>query len=324
MEIHPSTNSNYASVDPNISKRIPQLGFIFHIGLYSFFGYDDIKSARRRRIQNGSEWYLERLQERSYRPVSGSENTQRNHLKYGINYNYFNAPFSITRERISEWMDICVKCRATYVLITSRHHDGFCLWNTRTTNKKTNEDIVLIFKEEAEKRGIIFGIYYSWFEFTESMTLDYFNNTCIPQINELLVYSPKMIWFDGDWNIKQKALIEYIRSMVIYFKNNGIIINDRITDSNKDVASFYVGPDRFIPNQQMSNWQSIQSIGISWGYNREQEEVDYKSGRQLFQLFNRIVELGGNLLLNIGPKHDGSLDEREARSLNDFALLLNS
>lgn len=303
---------------------IPQLGMIFHIGLYSFFGYDDIKSARRRRVGNGSEWYLERLQERSYRPVSGSDNTQKNHLKYGINYNYFNAPFSVNRERISEWMDICVKCRATYVIITTRHHDGFCLWNTKTTNKKTQEDIVLIFKEEAEKRGLIFGIYYSWFEFLETMTIDYFTRICIPQINELLTYSPRMIWFDGSWKITQKMLLEYIRNMVIFLKNNGIVINDRIGESNKDVASFYVGSDRFIPSQPMNNWQHINTIGLSWGYNKEQEDCDYKSGRQLFELLKTVVFLGGNLLLNIGPKHDGFLDSHELRSLNELSGLLKT
>ena len=244
--------------------------------------------------------------------------------QYGINYNQFSAPFSINRERISEWMDICVRCRASYVLITSRHHDGFCLWNTKTTNKKTHEDIVLIFKEEAEKRGLIFGIYYSWFEFLETMTLDYFSRICIPQINELLTYSPRMIWFDGDWKVTQKGLIDYIRNMTMYLKNNGIVINDRITESNKDVASFYVGPDRFLPSQQMSNWQHINTIGLSWGYNKEQEECDYKSGRQLFELFRNVVCLGGNFLLNIGPKHDGSLDPYELRSLNDLSLLLKN
>lgn len=304
-------------------ESLKQISFIFHIGLYSFFGYDDIKSARRRKTQNGSEWILERLQQRSYRPVSGSESAQKHFLKYGVGYNYFSAPFSVNREKIAEWMDICVKCRATSVIITSRHHDGFCLWNTTKTEKKTREDIVLIFKEEAEKRKLIFGIYYSWFEFLEPMTIDYFDKICIPQINELLRYSPKIIWFDGDWKIKSKTLIEYIRNMTVYLRGNGILINDRICETNKDVASFYCGSDRFLPSQPISNWQHINTIGLSWGYNKEQEEVDYKSGRQLFELFRNVVSLGGNFLLNIGPKHDGELDPRELRSLNEFSELIS-
>ena len=277
-----------------MTENINKISFIFHIGLYSFFGYDDIKSARKRKIQNGSEFYLERLQERLYKPISGSENTQKHHIKYGINYNYFNAPFSVNRQKITEWMDICVKCKATYVIITSRHNDGFCLWNTKITNKKTQEDIVLIFKEEAEKRGLIFGIYYSLVEFLETMTIDYFSNVCIPQINELLKYSPKIILFNSKL-IKIKILNEYIRNMTIYLNNNGILINDEI---------------------------KIHTIGLSFGYNKEQEEVDYKSGKQLFNLMNESFINDKNFLLNIGPKYDGSIDNHELKSLNELSLLL--
>lgn len=300
----------------------PFMGFIFHVGLYSFFGYDDITSARRRKIQNGSEWYLERLQERAYRPPSGHEKTKRNHLKYGINYDYFSAPFYITRDAISKWLDLCVKCKASYVLITAKHHDGFCLWNTKTTNKKSTNDVIQIFKEEAEKRGLLFGIYYSWMEFTTSMTKDFFDSVCIPQLSELLTYSPKIIWFDGDWNIKTKAIISYIGNLVNYLKSNGIFVNDRICEENKSLASFKVGPDRFIPPIYETGWQHINTIGISWGYNSEQERTDYKTGNDLLNLLRNVTNLGGTLLLNIGPKHDGQLDPNEERSLLEFSELI--
>lgn len=303
---------------------LSQIGFIFHVGLYSFFGYDDINSARRRKpgTQNGSEWYLERLQDRSYRPVSGSDSTQKYHTKYGNNYDYFSAPFLVTREHVSNWMDVCKKCRASYVLITARHHDGFCLWDTKTTNKKLNYDLVQIFKEEAERKGLIFGIYYSWFEFLQPMTIPYFESVCIPQLEELVKYNPRMIWFDGDWKIQQITISTYIRNFVLYLRSNGVVVNDRITNSNKDIASFYVGSDRFIPIQQISNWQHINTIGISWGYNREQKDSDYKSGYQLYSLYNEVISKCGNLLLNIGPKHDGSLDENEVKSLNELSVYL--
>lgn len=302
---------------------LPYIGFIFHVGLYSFYGYDDIKSARRRNIQNGSEWYLERLIGREYRPVSGTKETQYYHtVKYGAGYDYFRAPFFISRESICKWLDLCVKCKATYVLITSKHHDGFCLWNTRTTDKKSNNDILQIFKEEALNRGLYFGIYYSWYEFQNSMTIDYFNRVCIPQLTELISYSPSIIWFDGDWVIKSKTIISEVNNICSYLRSVGIVINDRITDSNKYLASYHVGPDRFIPEVYTQNWQHINTIGISWGYNSQQELPDYKSGRDLYQLLCRVVSLGGTFLLNIGPKHDGELDENEVKSLNGLAELL--
>lgn len=300
------------------------LGFIFHIGLYSFFGYDDVKLARKRKPENqfGSEYYLQRLQEDKI--ISGSNSTQRHHIKYGINFDYFRAPLNVTREAIVKWIDICVKCKANYVLITARHHDGFCLWNTKTTHIKSSNDIVKIFKEEAEKKGLIFGIYYSWFDFLNEMTPEYFNSVCIPQINELLTYNPKILWFDGDDKIRNLSLISYIHNMVLYLRSNGILINDRICNTNKELASFSVCRNKTLPESKpLKEWQHVNTIGLSWGYNSDQEDKDFKSGLTLFRMLNNVFSLGGNLLLSIGPKFDGSLDEREEQSLNEFSSYLN-
>lgn len=299
---------------------LPFMGFIFHVGLYSFFGYDDIESARRRKTQNGSEWILARIQEQNYRELSGSLQSKSYFSGYRIDY--FKAPFIIERGSIERWLNICVSCKASHVFITARHHDGFCLWDTKTTKEKPYNDVVQIFKEEAEKRGLRFGVYYSWFEFLKPMTIDYFNNVCVPQLLELDKYNPSMIWFDGDWKITQKTLIEKVAQIVTYFRNKGISVNDRITKQNQHLASYYVGPDRNIPTQPMSNWQHITTIGISWGYNREQQKMDYKTGQELYNTLCYCANNGGSLLLNIGPKHDGSLDEREVNTLNDLYLLL--
>lgn len=309
-----------------MSQGFQQFGMIFHVGLYSFFGFDDVTSARRRKIGNGSEWYLERLQERSFRPISGSDRTQAYHKKYGVDFDYFRAPFFISRESICKWLDLCIKCKASYVLITSKHHDGFCLWPTITTDKKTHNDVIGIFKEEALKRGLRFGIYYSWYEFLNPMTIDFFDSVCITQLRELVTYNPSMIWFDGDWPIKAKYIINKISEIVIYLKSLNIVINDRICNENKHLSSFLVGSDRSYYGglgYTTFPWQHITTIGLSWGYNRDQEQKDYKTGQQLYELLTNIINMGGNLLLNIGPKHDGNLDEREETSLNELARLLH-
>lgn len=310
-----------------MSDKIPQLGFIFHVGLYSFYGFDNITSARRRKIQNGSEWYLERLQERSYNPVSGSDRTKAYHKKYGVDFDYFRAPFFINREAICKWLDLCVKCKASYVLITAKHHDGFCLWNTNTTNNKSSNDIILMFKEEALKRNLIFGIYYSWFEFLHSMTIDFFNNVCIPQLRELIEYNPSIIWFDGDWKVKNQYIIQKIAEIVIFLRNRNITINDRICEANKQYASFLVGPDRSFYggiNCTTIPWQHINTIGLSWGYNRDQEKTDFKTALDLYEMISTVIKMGGNILLNIGPKHDGTLDHNEEKILNDLSALLKN
>jgi alpha-L-fucosidase len=303
-------------------KKIGAIGFIFHVGLYSFYGYDDIKSARRRKMQNGSEWFLERIQEREYRPISGSKESKVYFSKFGSNYNYFKAPFYVNRESICEWLDLCVKCKASYVFITAKHHDSFCLWPTKTTKNCLNYDLIQIFKEETEKRNIVFGIYYSWYEFLNPMTIDFFDKICVRQLGELLKYNPKFFWFDGDWVCKSKYIINKIKEIVIYLRSIGILVNDRITSENSNLAGWNVIKDRYIPEKRMENWQHVNTIGLSWGYNRDQEKDDFKTGLDLYNLLIKVMNLGGTFLLNLGPKHDGSLDVREVESLIAFSELL--
>jgi len=295
------------------------MGFIFHSGLYSFFAYDDMKSVDKRTIQNGSEWYLSKLNNDRGEKINP---TRLYHQNFGINFDYFRAKFHISRESICDWLDICVKCKATFAVITAKHHDSYCLWNTNTTDKKSRNDIVQIFKEECIKRNLQFCIYYSWMEFESPMTIDYFTNTCIPQITELLQYGPSSFWFDGDWVIKTKTIITYINQIVSLIISMGISVNDRITSDNQYLSTYKVGPNRYFPKEYTQNWQHIDTIGISWGYNKFQKEEHYKNGKQLLDMYNKTTSLGGVLLLNIGPKHDGTLDENELNSLNEFIDLL--
>ena len=154
------------------------------------------------------------------------------------------------------------------------------------------------------------------------MNIDYFDQIVVPQLRELLLYCPSIIYFDGDYMIKTKYIISSIEQICHYIRSLGICINDRITENNRKYSSFYMGPDRFIPDFYMNNWQHINTIGISWGYNKEQNRQDYKNGTELNNLIKNVARLGGTFLLNIGPKHDGSLDENELRSLNELSQII--
>jgi hypothetical protein len=208
---------------------ISNYGIIIHYGLYSYYAYDDIKSAKRRLIQNGSEWYYGRLIEKgTYRPISGHVSTKENHKTEHYDCDYFDNLDKITddEEKIKHWVKICKKNGAS--ILTSKHHDGVCLWNTETTDKKSKIDICEIFKTECMLNNIEFGFYYSWLEFDKPFTVDYFTNICLPQINELLKYKPKYMWFDGHWKITQKSIIKSIGNLIQTMKDLGILINDRI------------------------------------------------------------------------------------------------
>lgn len=291
-------------------ERLPYLGFIFHIGLYSYYGFDDIEAAKRKRNHTGSECYLERL--------STTRETKIYHKNFGDNFDYFRAPLSITKESICRWMDVVVKCRGSYVIITVKHHDGFCLWPTATTSKKSTADILYMFREEAKRRSLQFGIYYSWYEYLSPFNIEYFNKVCYFQICELLTYFPDIIFFDGDDKITQNYVKDKIREIIVYIRSRGILVNNRICNENRDLANFATSPGTNIPN-----WQHMDTIGISWGYNKEQRPSEYKNGLQLFDMIKNNYLNGGTTCINIGPKFDGTLDENEEKSLNELSRIIS-
>lgn len=294
------------------------MGIIFTTGLFSFFGFDELKTYSRRKNDLTSESYLGRLLNTE---MSGSEETRIDFTKYG-DFNYYNAPFYINKETIIEWIDLCVKCKVTYAIIVAKHHDEFCLWNTNYSIHKSKNDIVLLFKNECEKRGILFGIYYSWMNFQSGMNYENFMNIYLPQIYELLSYNPRYIFFDCDYVIKQKKIKAELFNLISYIKSNNIYINSRITKEIEHLSSFFDFGYRNFPNFYSTRWVHVNSIGLSWGYNKFQQKGNYKNGRELLNLYNQTVNLGGSFLLNIGPKFNGELDENEKKSIKEFCELI--
>ncbi len=148
----------------------------------------------------------------------------------------------------------------------------------------------------------------------------------MPQITELVLYEPKYMWFDGDWKITQKSIREKIKNMALNMKSQGIIINDRLGIKDEDYPMcnlISVFSDRYIPEKKLDiKWQHVNTIGYSWGYNKEQTKKDYKSGEQIYQLYNTITRLGGELLINIGPDSDGNIIQNEVEAIEHLSTYL--
>jgi len=298
------------------------IGMIIHWGIYSCPAYDNVALARKRNIQNGSEWYYGRLtNENKFRQISGSTDTQEWHRKNYQNKNYYD--FDITENpNISKWIDAAKNINASYIILTAKHHDGFCLWPSKHAEHHTKRDIIKDFCNEAKNAGLKYGIYYSWCEFNKRITKDFIKNTIVPQIRELATNAPMIWWFDGHWEIKSQFAKDSITSICKVITNDGAIINDRIPDL--DLATYRVYEDRHIPTKKPSKtWEHINTIGLSWGYNKQQKESDYKTGKQLYQLYQQVKKLGGNFLINIGPNDQGEIDENELKSLNEFSTIQN-
>ncbi|AYV86301.1 MAG: hypothetical protein Solumvirus3_37 [Solumvirus sp.] len=325
------------------------IGVIFHWGLYSVPAFDDIKSAKRRKIQNGSEWYLKRLVEKGeYRPITGWKETQTYHQKhYGTKkYEDFAADFKaekfysdsdVNAGSVNEWMNTAKSIGATYVILTSKHHDGFCLWPTKTTNYNSMEtgakkDLLGIFRDAARRHGLKFGIYYSWSEFGFGVTKEYITKKMVPQVTELMTYNPDIWWFDGHWECKTKYSKDEISKLLdlMKTKNPNVEINDRVADPKVKEDINYLGKstyrvygDREIPKVKPNvKWEHINTIGYSWGRNKEQNISHYKSAENLYKIYQDVRALNGNFLINIGPNSDGTICNEETNVLLKFGTLL--
>lgn len=299
-------------------------GIIIHYGLYSYYGYDDLVSVKRRKTQNGSEWYYGRLIDNNkFRPISGHNSTKKYHKENYGDVCYFDNVDKITNdeEKVKAWVNVAKNKGASYIILTSKHHDGVLLFHSETQSIQSKMNICKVFSDECKKQNIQFGFYYSWFEFGTPFTKDYFKTYCIPHLQELLLYEPNHMWFDGDWKVTQKSIQHDIGVMVETMQSRSILVNDRIGKENANKSSYRLFSDRFIPSDPLiePKWQHINTIGYSWGYNKTQTKNDYKTKFQLRNLYNKVNNLGGSFLINLGPNENADIVEEELDAL-DFAL----
>ena len=316
---------------PDISR---DLGFIFHWGPYSVPAFDSVESAKRRSTQNGSEWYLKRLQDRckEYRPTSGTKETAAFHDANfkDDDYRAFGPLFRAEKWDPDSWMTLCRDAGATYVILTARHHDGFCLWpsfvapgwNTEEVGPKRN--LLAEFKAAAERHGLTFGVYYSWMEFGKTATKEYIDAVPREQIAELIGYHPRIWFFDGHWEFKARHAAAFMQEMVglIHKEIPGALVNDRVGANAGNAVEYHVFADRYIPDAPPGvPWVHINTIGLSWGYNAMQKAEHYKKAPALKALVSRVRALGGGVLLNLGPMRDGQLDPNEEGAIRGLAAL---
>jgi alpha-L-fucosidase len=309
-------------------------GIIIHYGLYSYYAYDDVNSCKRRTIQNGSEWYYPRLiNSNNFAQIPGEKHTKAYHLQNYGESNYFDKINEITKDthQIKNWVKFCKSVGAKYICLTVKHHDGLCLFDTKTTPNKSELDIVDIFVKECKEQNILYGFYYSWFQSDIPFTKKYFIQFCQKQLSELEKYEPNYLWFDGDWVIKQSSVFDMIDEICLRYKNLfGTKINSRIGKNRikPEYIDIICDMNRHIPKPNEiilgKTWQYTETIGLSWGYNKQVSKKDYKDGHELYEIYNKINELDGELLVNIGPKITGEICQEEISCLEVFSELIEN
>lgn len=237
-----------------------------------------------------------------------------------------------------EWMELIKESGAKYTVITAKHHDGFALWNTKVGNLSTvksspsKRDLLTPFVEEARHQGIRLGLYYSLLDWSRD---DYPNKTkttqrydikqdpsrwqsfCefnFAQLKELNTkYKPDLYWFDGDWeqsaeDWKSKEIVGTLRST-----NPNVIINSRIQGYGD-----YATPEQGVPVVRPKDkyWELCYTMNDSWGY--QPTDKNYKTPQMLLRTFVDCLSMGGNMLLDIGPKADGAIPAPQVEILKEF------
>ena len=239
------------------------------------------------------------------------------------------------------WVALAKEAGVKYIVITSKHHDGFCLFDSALTDydaakAKFGRDILAELSAACKKAGMPLGFYYSimdwhhpdylprrdWEKNRSVKGADFkrYMDYAIGQVEELVKkYDPAVLWFDGEWehtNEEQRA--EEIGKRLLALKPS-ILINDRLFKRLPGYGDFGT-PENFVPATGVRNddgterlWEACYTMNFNgWGYNRY--ETEFHSAPQLIRQLVEIASKGGNLLLNIGPRPDGAIQpEFEAR-----------
>ncbi len=244
--------------------------------------------------------------------------------------------FNPVRFDAARWVRIAKDAGMKYIVITSKHHDGFCLWDSKLTDfdimdaTPFKRDILKELSEQCRKQGIRFGLYYSimdWhhpdylprrdWEKRPAENADFVRYIAYMkgQLKELVEnYNPDILWFDGEW--EKTWTEEYGRDLYHYVRSlkPDILINNRVGKGRKGMEGTYdpsaaVGdfgtPEQEIPATGLPyDWETCMTTNNHWGYNKF--DNNYKSAQDLIRKLVDVASKGGNFLLNVGPTAEGT------------------
>jgi len=246
-------------------------------------------------------------------------------------YDALKRRFRPSESAPAEWVQRAKAAGARYCVLTARHHEGFCLWDSATTgftsmHAPCRRDIVREFVEAARGAGLMVGLYYSLLDWSEPaywigprhdpQAWRLFVEKVHAQVRELLTSCGRIdiLWYDGFWprdnppfaepvdaeNWRAKDLNAMARKL-----QPGIIINDR-----SGLAEDFGTPEQQVI-EQARPWEACMTTNDNWGFHKG--DRNWKTPRQLVGALVHSVSRGGNYILNMGPRADGSVP-RQARS----------
>ncbi len=265
-------------------------------------------------------------------------------------YEKFVQQFNPVKFNAEDWVKLAKAAGMRYIVITSKHHDGFCMFNTKQTDfdimsTPFRRDVMKELSAACKKEGIQLCFYHSIMDWHHpdylprrewekdrpitganlSNYISYMKN----ELKELLTNYGKIgvLWFDGEWentwtHEKGKDLYQYVRSL-----QPSIIINNRVDVGREGMQGLtkegeFVGdfgtPEQEIPATGIPgiDWESCMTMNNNWGYNSH--DNNWKSSEDLVRKLIDIASKGGNFLLNIGPTSEGVFPDPAIDRLKDI------
>ena len=365
----------YTATQESVTKhQIPQwyqdakFGIFIHWGLYSVPGWAWSEKGKTIMDLQGetnpfvsqkwnpySEWYQNSLR------IDGSP-TQDYHKKtFGDHFLYqdFQSLFEKESARMNpeSWADLFKHAGAKYVVMVTKHHDGYCLWPSRFQNPQapgyhSSRDLVGELTDAVRKAGMKMGLYYSGiFDWTfkkkpmnspenwldHYLASDVYAEYSLNQTEELIQrYHPSILWNDmgypGQCDLNQLFADYYnavpegvVNERWVQRNLNGRTLEEytrelqekgELTRLDDGIHGDYTCPEYIdITSVPEKKWESCRGIGMSFGYNRNEKPENFLTGKDVIYSLADIVSKNGNLLLNVGPCADGSIQEEQGRPL---------
>jgi len=233
-----------------------------------------------------------------------------------------------------EWAALAGDAGVKYVVITSKHHDGFAIYDSAFSDfdvmsAKYGKDILGPLSVSMKKAGIPLGFYYSIMDWhhpdylprrpwetkrtTKGADFGRYMDFATDQLRELVAkYDPAVLWFDGEWEHSNEEQRAFALGKMLMTMKPALLINDRLYRREPGHGDFGT-PENYVPATGIRNpdgtprlWEACVTMNWNgWGFNRA--ETEFRSASQLIRQLIEIVSKGGNLLLNVGPQPDGRI-----------------
>ncbi|RZL17862.1 MAG: alpha-L-fucosidase [Pedobacter sp.] len=324
-------------------RKIPEwfhqdkFGIFIHWGVYAVPSYAPV-------IENSgdsySEWYWWRLNEKQ------KDFSSFHDKNYGEDFMYpsFEKSFKAELYDPNAWADLFKKSGAKYVVLTSKHHEGYALWDSKEADKSWGKpwnavtgtpkrDLLGDLTKSVNDAGLKMGFYYSLYEWFnplwKSDKKKFVSEHLFPQFKDLVTkYKPAVIFSDGEWDLtdeewKSPELLAWLYNESPVAKS--VVVNDRWGKNTrgKNTGSTYTTSEYGSGMDPNVIWEESRGIGHSYGYNRNEKLEDYKTSHDLILMLVDIVSRGGNLLLDIGPTADGRIPVIMQQRLTDIGTWLS-